>query len=26
LAYLSTINKDGSPQVSAIWIGLDEQQ
>jgi PPOX class probable F420-dependent enzyme len=23
LAHLSTINPDGSPQVSAIWIGLD---
>ncbi|WP_261567353.1 PPOX class F420-dependent oxidoreductase [Frankia gtarii] len=23
LAHLSTINADGSPQVSAIWIGLD---
>jgi PPOX class probable F420-dependent enzyme len=23
LAYASTINADGSPQVTAIWIGLD---
>lgn len=23
LAHLSTINSDGSPQVTAIWIGLD---
>jgi len=23
LAHLSTINRDGSPQVSVIWIGLD---
>ena len=23
LAHLSTVNADGSPQVSAIWIGLD---
>jgi PPOX class probable F420-dependent enzyme len=23
LAYLSTVNADGSPQVSGIWIGLD---
>lgn len=23
LAYLSTVNRDGSPQVSGIWIGLD---
>ena len=23
LAHLSTINPDGSPQVTAIWIGLD---
>jgi PPOX class probable F420-dependent enzyme len=23
LTYLSTINADGSPQVTAIWIGLD---
>ena len=23
LAHLSTINPDGSPQVSVIWIGLD---
>jgi PPOX class probable F420-dependent enzyme len=23
LAHLSTINADGSPQVSVIWIGLD---
>lgn len=23
LAHLSTINADGSPQVTAIWIGLD---
>jgi PPOX class probable F420-dependent enzyme len=24
LTYISTINADGSPQVTAIWIGLDE--
>jgi PPOX class probable F420-dependent enzyme len=23
MAHLSTINRDGSPQVTAIWIGLD---
>ena len=23
LAHLSTINRDGSPQVSVVWIGLD---
>jgi hypothetical protein len=23
MAHLSTINADGSPQVSVIWIGLD---
>jgi PPOX class probable F420-dependent enzyme len=23
MAHLSTINRDGSPQVSVIWIGLD---
>jgi PPOX class probable F420-dependent enzyme len=23
LAHLSTVNRDGSPQVSVIWIGLD---
>src|SRR3954466_10519641 len=23
LAHLSTINADGSPQVSVVWIGLD---
>jgi hypothetical protein len=23
LAHLTTINSDGSPQVSVIWIGLD---
>ena len=23
LAHLSTINPDGSPQVTVIWIGLD---
>ena len=23
LAHLATINPDGSPQVSAVWIGLD---
>lgn len=23
MAHLTTINKDGSPQVSVIWIGLD---
>src|SRR5579875_1623159 len=23
LAHLSTINPDGSPQVSVIWVGLD---
>ena len=23
VAHLSTINADGSPQVSVIWIGLD---
>src|SRR5437762_8421066 len=23
LAHLSTINSDGSPQVSVVWIGLD---
>ena len=23
LAHLSTVNPDGSPQVSVIWIGLD---
>lgn len=23
LAHLSTLNTDGSPQVSAVWIGLD---
>jgi PPOX class probable F420-dependent enzyme len=26
LAHLSTINHDGSPQVSVIWIGLDGGQ
>ncbi len=24
LAHLSTLNRDGSPQVSVIWIGLDD--
>ncbi len=24
LAHLSTINRDGSPQVTVIWIGLDD--
>jgi hypothetical protein len=23
LAHLSTINADGSPQVTVVWIGLD---
>lgn len=23
MARLSTINRDGSPQVSVVWIGLD---
>jgi PPOX class probable F420-dependent enzyme len=23
LAHLSTINRDGSPQVSVVWVGLD---
>jgi PPOX class probable F420-dependent enzyme len=23
MAHLSTVNRDGSPQVSVIWIGLD---
>jgi PPOX class probable F420-dependent enzyme len=23
LAHLATVNKDGSPQVSVIWVGLD---
>ncbi|MFN8202404.1 MAG: PPOX class F420-dependent oxidoreductase [Solirubrobacteraceae bacterium] len=26
LAHLTTINSDGSPQVSVIWIGLDGDQ
>jgi len=26
LTHLSTINADGSPQVSVIWIGLDGEQ
>jgi PPOX class probable F420-dependent enzyme len=26
LAHLSTINPDGSPQVTVIWIGLDGEQ
>jgi PPOX class probable F420-dependent enzyme len=26
LAHLSTINSDGSPQVTVIWIGLDGEQ
>jgi PPOX class probable F420-dependent enzyme len=26
LAHLSTVNPDGSPQVSVIWIGLDGDQ
>jgi PPOX class probable F420-dependent enzyme len=26
LAHLSTINGDGSPQVSVIWIGLDGEE
>jgi PPOX class probable F420-dependent enzyme len=26
LAHLSTINSDGSPQVSVIWIGIDGDQ
>lgn len=26
LAHLSTINADGSPQVSLIWIGLDGEE
>jgi PPOX class probable F420-dependent enzyme len=26
LAHLSTINHDGSPQVTVIWIGLDGEQ
>ena len=26
LAHLSTINPDGTPQVSVIWIGLDGQE
>jgi PPOX class probable F420-dependent enzyme len=25
LAHLTTINRDGSPQVSVIWIGLDDE-
>ena len=25
LVHLSTINADGSPQVTVIWIGLDNQ-
>src|SRR5205807_4887479 len=25
MAHLSTINPDGSPQVSVVWIGLDGQ-
>jgi PPOX class probable F420-dependent enzyme len=26
LAHLTTINKDGSPQVTVIWIGLDGEE
>jgi PPOX class probable F420-dependent enzyme len=26
LTHLSTINKDGSPQVTVIWIGLDGEE
>jgi PPOX class probable F420-dependent enzyme len=26
LAHLSTVNPDGSPQVTVIWIGLDGEQ
>ncbi|MEU6217756.1 pyridoxamine 5'-phosphate oxidase family protein [Streptomyces sp. NPDC047022] len=26
MAHLSTINPDGSPQVTVIWIGLDGDQ
>jgi PPOX class probable F420-dependent enzyme len=26
MAHLTTINADGSPQVSVIWIGLDADQ
>jgi PPOX class probable F420-dependent enzyme len=26
LAHLSTINPDGSPQVTVVWIGLDGEQ
>ena len=26
LAHLATINGDGSPQVSVIWVGLDEDE
>jgi PPOX class probable F420-dependent enzyme len=26
LAHLVTLNKDGSPQVSVVWVGLDEDE
>ncbi|MGH3250526.1 MAG: pyridoxamine 5'-phosphate oxidase family protein, partial [Trebonia sp.] len=26
MAHLSTVNADGSPQVTVIWIGLDGDQ
>ncbi len=26
LAHLATINRDGSPQVSCIWVGLEEDE
>ncbi|HEV2713284.1 MAG TPA: pyridoxamine 5'-phosphate oxidase family protein, partial [Gaiellaceae bacterium] len=26
LAHLVTLNADGSPQVSCVWVGLDEDE
>lgn len=26
LARLTTLNKDGSPQVAVIWVGIEDQE
>ncbi len=26
LAHLVTLNKDGTPQVSIVWVGLDDDE
>jgi PPOX class probable F420-dependent enzyme len=26
LAHLTTLNKDGSPQVTVIWVGIDDEE